>query len=175
MEYRIEHDTMGEVRVPKNAKYQAQTQRAVENFPISGRTLERTQIRALALIKAAAAKVNAELGVIPPEIGAAVQQAANEIAEGKYYEDFPLDVFQTGSGTSSNMNTNEVIATLADRVAGQQGASRTTTSTPRSRPTTSSRPRSTWPPPRRSCTSCCRRWPTWSARCRPRPTSGRTW
>ncbi|HEY7812133.1 MAG TPA: class II fumarate hydratase [Nakamurella sp.] len=120
VEYRIEHDTMGEVRVPKNAKYQAQTQRAVENFPISGRALERTQVRALALIKAAAAKVNAGLGVIPAEIGAAVQQAAIEIAEGKYYEDFPLDVFQTGSGTSSNMNANEVISTLATESLGSK-------------------------------------------------------
>jgi fumarate hydratase class II len=112
-EYRIEHDTMGEVRVPKNAKYQAQTQRAVENFPISGRALDRTQVRALALIKAAAAKVNAGLGVIPADIGDAIQQAAGRIADGAHYEDFPLDVFQTGSGTSSNMNTNEVISTLA--------------------------------------------------------------
>src|SRR6478752_6418023 len=112
-DYRIEHDTMGEVRVPKDAKYQAQTQRAVENFPISGRALDRTQVRALALIKAAAAKVNAGLGVIPADIGDAIQQAAGRIADGAHYEDFPLDVFQTGSGTSSNMNTNEVISTLA--------------------------------------------------------------
>jgi fumarate hydratase class II len=120
VEYRIEHDTMGEVRVPKNAKYQAQTQRAVENFPISGRALERTQVRALALIKAAAAKVNAKLGVIPEDIGAAIERAAHEIARGRYYEDFPLDVFQTGSGTSSNMNTNEVISTLATESLGRK-------------------------------------------------------
>jgi fumarate hydratase class II len=119
-EYRIEHDTMGEVRVPRHAKYQAQTQRAVENFPISGRTLERTQVRALALIKAAAATVNVELGVVPAEIGAAIQQAAHEIATGQHYEDFPLDVFQTGSGTSSNMNTNEVISTLATESLGRK-------------------------------------------------------
>ncbi|WP_395726385.1 class II fumarate hydratase [Nakamurella sp.] len=120
IEYRIEHDTMGEVRVPKNAKYQAQTQRAVENFPISGRALDRTQVRALALIKAAAAKVNAGLGVIPADIGDAIQQAATRIAGGAHYEDFPLDVFQTGSGTSSNMNTNEVISTLATESLGRK-------------------------------------------------------
>src|SRR6476469_6086904 len=113
IEYRIEHDTMGEVRVPKDAKYQAQTQRAVENFPISFRTLEQTQIRALALIKSAAAKVNARLGVIDQGIADAIAASANRIADGEFYGDFPLDVFQTGSGTSSNMNANEVIATLA--------------------------------------------------------------
>ncbi len=119
-DYRIEHDTMGEVRVPRNAKYQAQTQRAVENFPISGRTLERTQVRALALIKAAAAKVNGQLGVVPAQIADAIQRAANEIAGGRHYEDFPLDVFQTGSGTSSNMNTNEVISSLASELLGSK-------------------------------------------------------
>src|SRR4051795_13391183 len=113
VDYRIEHDTMGEVRVPKNAKYQAQTQRAVENFPISGRPLERSQIRALALIKSAAATVNVRLGVVPAEIGEAVRTAADRVATGEFAADFPLDVFQTGSGTSSNMNANEVIATVA--------------------------------------------------------------
>ena len=112
-EYRIEHDTMGEVRVPARAAYQAQTQRAVENFPISGRPLERSQIRALALIKAAAAKVNAELGVVAPEIADAIVAAAGRVAGGEFDADFPIDMFQTGSGTSSNMNTNEVIGTLA--------------------------------------------------------------
>ncbi|HEY5878833.1 MAG TPA: class II fumarate hydratase [Nakamurella sp.] len=119
-EYRIEHDTMGEVRVPKNARYQAQTQRAVENFPISFRPLERSQVRALALIKAAAAKVNAQLGVISPEIGAAIQGAAAQIADGGHYGEFPIDVFQTGSGTSSNMNTNEVLSTLATESLGSK-------------------------------------------------------
>ena len=118
IEYRIEHDTMGEVRVPKNAKYQAQTQRAVENFPISFRTLERSQIRALALIKSAAATVNARLGVIPQDIADAIVASADKVADGEYYGDFPLDVFQTGSGTSSNMNANEVIATLAAESLG---------------------------------------------------------
>src|ERR1700709_562520 len=112
-EYRIEHDTMGEVRVPKNARYQAQTQRAVENFPISLRPLDRSQIRALALIKQAEANVNAELGVIPAEVGQAIDAVAERVADGEFDDDFPIDVFQTGSGTSSNMNTNEVLGSLA--------------------------------------------------------------
>jgi fumarate hydratase, class II len=112
-EYRIEHDTMGEVRVPVDALWRAQTQRAVQNFPISGTTLESTHIRALALIKAAAAKANAELGVLPKETAEAVYAAAHEVADGKYDDQFPVDVFQTGSGTSSNMNMNEVLASLA--------------------------------------------------------------
>jgi len=112
-EWRIEHDTMGEVRVPKDAKYRSQTQRAVENFPVSGQPLERAHIEALARIKAAAAKVNADLGVLQPEMAAAIQEAAAEVADGRWDAHFPVDVFQTGSGTSSNMNTNEVLATLA--------------------------------------------------------------
>ncbi|MEJ7651668.1 MAG: class II fumarate hydratase [Nakamurella sp.] len=117
-EFRIEHDTMGDVRVPRLAKYQAQTQRAVENFPISGRGLERGQIRALALIKGAAAKINAGLGVVPDDIAGAIQAAAAQVAEGVFDGDFPIDVFQTGSGTSSNMNTNEVISTVATESLG---------------------------------------------------------
>ncbi|MCX5228397.1 class II fumarate hydratase [Streptomyces sp. NPDC006553] len=111
--YRIEHDSMGEVRVPSHAKWRAQTQRAVENFPVSGQRLERAHIEALARIKAAAAQVNAELGVIDRDRAEAIASAAAEVAEGRWDEHFPVDVFQTGSGTSSNMNTNEVIATLA--------------------------------------------------------------
>ncbi|MYS10318.1 aspartate ammonia-lyase [Streptomyces sp. SID6041] len=111
--HRIEHDSMGEVRVPAHAKWRAQTQRAVENFPVSGQRLERAHIEALALIKAAAARVNAELGVIDGDRAEAIAAAAAEVAEGRWDEHFPVDVFQTGSGTSSNMNTNEVIATLA--------------------------------------------------------------
>ncbi|MFB7538656.1 class II fumarate hydratase [Streptomyces zaomyceticus] len=111
--YRIEHDSMGEVRVPAHAKWRAQTQRAVENFPVSGQRLERAHIEALARIKAAAAQVNAELGVIDEDRAEAIVSAAAEVAEGRWDEHFPVDVFQTGSGTSSNMNTNEVIATLA--------------------------------------------------------------
>jgi len=118
--YRIEHDTMGDVAVPAAAHYQAQTQRAVENFPISGRGLERAQIRALALIKSAAATVNAQLGVVDGEIAAAVSQAAERVAAGEFDADFPIDVFQTGSGTSSNMNANEVLATLASEALGRK-------------------------------------------------------
>lgn len=118
-EYRIEHDTMGEVKVPVDALYRAQTQRAVQNFPISGRGLERAQIRALGLLKAAAARVNARLGVLDGDLAAAIASAADEVAEGKHDSHFPIDVFQTGSGTSSNMNANEVIATLATRALGR--------------------------------------------------------
>src|SRR5689334_21627671 len=116
--FRIEHDTMGEVRVPVDALWRAQTQRAVENFPISGRGLERSQIRALGLVKAAAARVNARIGVLPEDLAAAVAAAADEVAAGAHDAHFPLDVFQTGSGTSSNMNANEVIATVASRALG---------------------------------------------------------
>ncbi|MDX3093935.1 class II fumarate hydratase [Streptomyces sp. ME01-24h] len=119
LEYRTEHDSMGEVRVPAHAKWRAQTQRAVENFPVSGRGLERAHIEALARIKAAAAKVNAELGVLDEEVSQAVQEAAAEVAEGRWDAHFPIDVFQTGSGTSSNMNANEVIATLASERLGR--------------------------------------------------------
>jgi len=118
-EYRIEHDTMGEVRVPVDALWRAQTQRAVENFPISGRGLERSQIRALGLLKAAAARANQRLGVLEDDLAEAVAAAAEEVAEGRYDDQFPIDVFQTGSGTSSNMNANEVVATLATRRLGR--------------------------------------------------------
>jgi len=114
-DYRIEHDSMGEVRVPQDALWRAQTQRAVENFPISGSTLEAQHVVAIAQVKAAAAKVNAELGVISQEQADAIRAAAAEIVEGKHLEHFPIDVFQTGSGTSSNMNMNEVLASLAKR------------------------------------------------------------
>jgi fumarate hydratase, class II len=117
-DYRIEHDSMGEVRVPAWAKWRAQTQRAVENFPISGTPIERELIAALASIKGAAATVNASLGVLPQDVADAIQTAAAEVASGKWDEHFPIDVFQTGSGTSSNMNTNEVIATLATEATG---------------------------------------------------------
>ncbi|MGB3481061.1 MAG: class II fumarate hydratase [Mycobacterium sp.] len=112
-DYRIEHDTMGEVRVPARALWRAQTQRAVENFPISGRGLERAQIRALGLLKAACAQVNKDLGLLDAEKADAIIAAAGEIADGLHDDQFPIDVFQTGSGTSSNMNTNEVIASIA--------------------------------------------------------------
>ncbi|WP_336085713.1 class II fumarate hydratase [Nocardia sp. SSK8] len=115
VQYRIEHDTMGEVRVPVDALWRAQTQRAVENFPISGRGLERAQIRALGLLKAACAQVNKDLGLLDPGKAEAIVAAANEIAQGRHDDQFPIDVFQTGSGTSSNMNANEVIASIAAR------------------------------------------------------------
>ncbi|WP_326798083.1 class II fumarate hydratase [Streptomyces sp. NBC_01808] len=119
--FRIEHDSMGEVRAPAAAKWRAQTQRAVENFPVSGLRLEAAHIAALARIKAAAAKVNAELGVLDADIAAAVQAAAEEVAAGRWDDQFPVDVFQTGSGTSSNMNMNEVLATLAQEKLGAGG------------------------------------------------------
>ncbi len=109
---------MGEVRVPRTAKWQAQTQRAVENFPISGLTISRSLIWALARIKAAAALTNTELGVLSPEIGEAISAVAEEVAGGTYDGQFPVDVFQTGSGTSSNMNMNEVLSTLATELLG---------------------------------------------------------
>jgi fumarate hydratase class II len=118
-EFRIEHDTMGEVKVPVDALWRAQTQRAVENFPISGRGLERSQIRALGLLKAAAARANQRLGVLEDDLAEAIAAAAEEVAEGRYDDQFPIDVFQTGSGTSSNMNANEVVATLATRRLGR--------------------------------------------------------
>ncbi|HJR89128.1 MAG TPA: class II fumarate hydratase [Aeromicrobium sp.] len=117
-EFRIEHDTMGEVRVPADALWRAQTQRAIENFPISGRPIESAQIRALALIKGACAQANAELGILPADVADAIVAAAREVAGGQHDDQFPIDVFQTGSGTSSNMNANEVIATLASRRLG---------------------------------------------------------
>jgi len=120
MEYRIEHDTMGEVRVPKDALYRAQTQRAVENFPISGSGLEPEQIIALARIKKAAAIANAKLGILDAQISSSIQKAADQIIAGNHLDHFPVDVFQTGSGTSSNMNMNEVLATLATTELGSE-------------------------------------------------------
>ena len=118
-DYRIEHDTMGEVRVPAAALYGAQTQRAVENFPISGSVLEPAQIAALARIKKSAALANAQLGVLDQEIADAIAAAADEVVSGAHDGEFPIDVYQTGSGTSSNMNMNEVLATLASRRLGR--------------------------------------------------------
>lgn len=115
--YRIEHDTMGEVRVPRDALYRAQTQRAVENFPISGSGLEAGQIVALAQIKRAAAVVNADLGILDAAISHAIVGAADQIISGAHHDQFPVDTYQTGSGTSSNMNMNEVLATLASTPA----------------------------------------------------------
>jgi fumarate hydratase class II len=119
MEFRIERDTMGEVKVPKDALYSAQTQRAVENFPISGSTLEKSHISALAQIKKAAALANAKLGVLDQKIADAIAKSADEVITGKHDGEFPVDIYQTGSGTSSNMNMNEVLATLASKHLGQ--------------------------------------------------------
>ncbi|AND68082.1 fumarate hydratase [Dyella thiooxydans] len=113
--FRIEHDSMGELRVPAEALYGAQTQRAIENFPVSGLTLPRGFIRALGLIKAAAAEANLALGHLKKRQAAAIRKAAQAVADGQFDDQFPIDVFQTGSGTSTNMNANEVIAHLAGK------------------------------------------------------------
>jgi fumarate hydratase class II len=113
--FRTERDSMGELQVPKDALWGAQTQRAVQNFPISGQPMPRGFIRALGLVKAAAAQANAELGLLPKGISKAVHAAAMQVADGHYDDQFPIDIYQTGSGTSSNMNANEVIANLAGR------------------------------------------------------------
>ena len=117
-EVRVEKDSMGEVKVPAQAYYGAQTQRAVENFPISGQPLPKRLIAALGLVKIAAAAANRDLGKLNPEIAEPIIKAAREVAEGKFDDQFPIDVYQTGSGTSSNMNTNEVISNRAIEMTG---------------------------------------------------------
>jgi len=112
-DFRIERDSMGEVRVPTDVLYGAQTQRAVENFALGPQRFQSALIQALGLVKACAARVNAELGLLHPELASAIGQAADAIAGGAHYEQFVVNVFQTGSGTSTNMNANEVIARLA--------------------------------------------------------------
>ena len=119
MRMRIERDSMGELQVPADALWGAQTQRAVQNFPISGRPLPRAFIEALGLVKQAAARANTRLGLLDPEIGGAIDAAASDVVKGQYDPHFPIDVFQTGSGTSTNMNANEVIAHLAARAVGR--------------------------------------------------------
>ncbi len=118
-DYRVEHDSMGALDVPATALWGAQTQRAIQNFPPSGLRMPRAFIRALGLIKRAAAAANQELGAMSADLSAAIQSAAAEVAQGRHDEQFPVDVFQTGSGTSSNMNANEVIAALAARRLGR--------------------------------------------------------
>jgi fumarate hydratase class II len=148
-QFRTERDSMGEVKVPAEALWRAQTQRAIENFPISGTTLESRHIHALAAVKAAAAQVNAELGVITDEQATAIRDAAAVVMSGDQDDQFPLDVFQTGSGTSSNMNMNEVLATLASQAGvdvhpnDHVNASQSATTPSRRRSTW--RPRSPWP------------------------------
>lgn len=120
IKYRVERDSLGEINVPVEALYGAQTQRAIENFPISDLRFPRTFIRALGLIKGAAAMANQDLGLMDAEMSSAIQKAAQEVANGEHDAHFPLDIFQTGSGTSTNMNANEVLATLATRYLGKK-------------------------------------------------------
>jgi len=117
-QYRIERDSLGEVRVPANALYQAQTQRAVDNFPISGLTMPRGMIRALGLVKHAAASANEQLGLLDGARAEVIREAADGVIEGRHDGEFPIDIFQTGSGTSSNMNANEVLSTRATDLLG---------------------------------------------------------
>ena len=117
-EYRVETDTMGEVKVPADRHWGAQTQRAVENFPISGLRFPRRLIRAIAVVKRDAATENGTLGFIKSDLVKAIVAAAQEVADGKWDAEFPLDIYQTGSGTSSNMNANEVIASRANEILG---------------------------------------------------------
>ncbi len=117
---RLEHDAMGEVEVPAEVLWQAQTQRAIANFPISGAPLDAGLVHALGALKAAAARANAQLGRVDPEVAAAIAAAADEVADGRHDAHFPIDVFQTGSGTSSNMNANEVVASLASATLGRR-------------------------------------------------------
>ena len=118
--FRIEKDSMGELKVPEDALWGAQTQRAVNNFPISGLPMPRQFIAALGLVKWAAAGANSELGLLKSDIAAAIQSAALSVSAGEHDEHFPIDVFQTGSGTSSNMNANEVISHLATAQMGAE-------------------------------------------------------
>src|SRR5690242_7346110 len=119
-DFRVERDSMGEMKVPAGALYGPQTQRAVENFPVSGQPLPPAFIHALGLVKLAAARVNRELGLLPDETADAIAAAARAVADGNHDAEFPIDVFQTGSGTSTNMNANEVIGTLASRALGRK-------------------------------------------------------
>ncbi|MGI9093613.1 MAG: class II fumarate hydratase [Mycobacteriales bacterium] len=118
-QFRIEHDSMGDVRVPVDAKWRAQTQRAVENFPVSGLRIDRALIGALASIKGCCAAMKGDRGMLDADMAAAVHDAAAEVARGEHDDQFPIDIFQTGSGTSSNMNANEVIATIAQQRLGR--------------------------------------------------------
>src|SRR5207247_9306488 len=121
---RVERDSMGEVPVPESAYYGASTERARQNFPISNLRMPRRLIRALAQIKGAAALVTTELGLLEARLASAIQQAAEEVEEGKFDRDFVVDVFQTGSGTSTNTNANEVIANRANEILGHPLGSR---------------------------------------------------
>src|SRR5215212_2310095 len=118
-DFRIEKDSMGEMRVPADALYGAQTQRAVENFPISDLRFPREFVRAMGLIKLAAARANMDLGLLDQTVGTAIAAAAQEVIDGKLDQHFVLDIFQTGSGTSTNMNANEVISNRICQIAGK--------------------------------------------------------
>ena len=122
--YRVESDSLGEVRVPGDALYGAQTQRAIENFQISGLRFPRVFLRAMGLTKGAAADVNLQLGLLDADRSHAIRQAADEVAAGQWDDHFPVDIFQTGSGTSTNMNANEVIAHRAAQLLGGDTCSR---------------------------------------------------
>src|SRR5512136_960859 len=118
--YRMEKDSVGSVRVPNEAYYGAQTQRAVENFPISGWRFQREMIHALGLIKFASAKTNFNLGLMQRRMARAIEKASEEVMQGRWDDQFVVDVYQTGSGTSTNMNANEVIANRANEILGGQ-------------------------------------------------------
>jgi fumarate hydratase class II len=144
MEYRTETDSMGEIKVPADVYYGAQTARSLHNFRIGGERMPRELIRGMGILKKAAALVNMELGLLPKEKGDLIVKAADEVIDGKLDEHFPLVVWQTGSGTQSNMNTNEVISNRAIEMAGGvMGSKKPTMSTRRSPRTTLSRPRCT--------------------------------
>ena len=122
MKHRNEEDSMGTVKVPADAYYGSQTQRAADNFPISGMTLPAEFIQSLALIKSCAARVNSELGLLEPKLADAISEAAQEIVDGRHADQFVIDIFQTGSGTSTNMNMNEVVASRANEIlTGKKG------------------------------------------------------
>ena len=123
-DYRTEEDSLGEMQVPTDAYWGAQTQRAVENFPISGLTFGRRFVRALGIVKKSAARANLDLGLLSEENAEAIVQAADEVIAGEHDDQFPVDVFQTGSGTSSNMNANEVISNRATEIVGGEIGSR---------------------------------------------------
>jgi fumarate hydratase class II len=123
MNFRIEKDSMGEMQVPETALYAAQTQRAVENFPVSGIPFPRTFIKALSAIKGACALVNADLGLLPQAKADAIRAASLEVSSGAHDDQFPIDIFQTGSGTSTNMNANEVLASLSSTKLGENRSS----------------------------------------------------
>lgn len=130
MEYRVEKDSMGEVQVPADALYGASTQRAVDNFPISGLSVGRRLVWAFGLLKGSVATVAGGRGEIPSEVADAVRAAADEVMDGSWDEQFPVDIYQTGSGTSTNTNANEVIANRAiDIMGGDRGRSRSTRTT----------------------------------------------